>query len=72
MRSMCTYNVVLLIFLISLNGLYCEYVNTSGNLSIRSVDVIKTRVWGSGIEPDKIILPVRYFYIQAIDAYGNA
>lgn len=48
----------------------CDRV-TGTKESIRSVDVEKTKVWGPGLEPDKIILPVRYFYIQAIDGYGN-
>lgn len=39
--------------------------------TIRSVDVHKTRVYGPGLNPDKIVLPVRYFYIQAFDAYGH-
>lgn len=31
----------------------------------------KTRVWGPGLRPDVIVLPVRYFFIEAIDEYGN-
>ncbi|XP_055305678.1 protein O-glucosyltransferase 2-like isoform X2 [Sitodiplosis mosellana] len=40
--------------------------------TIRSVDVFKTKVWGPGLNPEKIVLPVRYFYIQAYDAYGKS
>lgn len=39
--------------------------------SIRSVDVERTKVWGPGLEPDKIVLPVRHFYIEPVDAYGK-
>lgn len=55
--------------LIILATVACESVVKT---SIRSVDVEKTKIWGPGLEPHKIVLPVRYFYIQAIDAYGNS
>lgn len=39
--------------------------------SIKSVDVQRTKVWGAGLEPDKIVLPVRYFFIEPVDGYGK-
>lgn len=38
--------------------------------TIRSVHATKSKAWGPGLTPDKIVLPVRFFYIQAFDAYG--
>lgn len=54
-----------------LTSIECDLIANRGKTSIRSVDVEKTKIWGPGLEPHKIVLPVRYFYIQAIDAYGN-
>lgn len=62
------FQFILVLILISTR---CDRV-TGTKKSIRSVDVEKTKVWGPGLEPDKIVLPVRHFYIQAIDAYGNS
>lgn len=31
------------------------------------IDVSLTRVWGPGLYPEKIVLPARYFFIQAVD-----
>lgn len=39
--------------------------------SIKSVDVRRTKVYGPGLEPDKFILPVRYFFIEPIDGHGK-
>ena len=36
----------------------------------RRVDVKKSIVWGPGLNPN-FNVPVRYFYIQAVDQYGN-
>lgn len=60
-----------LISLIILIFTKCDKV-TGIKGSIRSVDVEKTKVWGVGLEPDKIVLPVRHFYIQPLDAYGKS
>ncbi|XP_031632184.1 protein O-glucosyltransferase 2-like [Contarinia nasturtii] len=49
--------------------------NCDGNVSIkttiRSVDVQKTKVWGPGLSPERIVLPVRFFYIHAFDSHAN-
>lgn len=63
-------NLFILLLLI-LTTVKCDSDANRKKTSIRSVDVEKTKIWGPGLEPHKIILPVRYFYIQAIDAYGN-
>lgn len=78
-RKMCafrTYSSIILvkfqfILLFILISTICDSA-TGTKQSIRSVDVEKTKVWGPGLEPDKIVLPVRHFYIQAIDAFGNS
>lgn len=61
----------LIFFLLISTAVKCDLATNSKKVSIRSVDVEKTRIWGPGLEPHKIVLPVRYFYIQALDAYGN-
>lgn len=70
MRTLRTNSTTLILFfwffISHFNQTTCDDVKTS----IRSVDVLKTKVWGPGLQPDKIVLPVRYFYIQAFDAYG--
>lgn len=61
----------LISFLLISVAIAADSVSNRAKKSIRSVDVEKTRIWGPGLEPHKIVLPVRYFYIQASDAYGN-
>ena len=58
-------------FVFIINTVRCDSTTNQGKSSVRSVDVEKTKIWGPGLKPDKIVLPVRYFYIQAIDGYGN-
>lgn len=36
-----------------------------------SIDPSHCQVWGPGLYPDKIVLPARYFYIQAVDNLKN-
>lgn len=36
-----------------------------------SIHLKNTKIWGPGITPDAITLPVRYFFIQAIDVNGK-
>nr|XP_045584389.1 protein O-glucosyltransferase 2-like [Procambarus clarkii] len=35
------------------------------------VDVKATRVFGPGLQPERIVFPVRYFFIEAYDKKGN-
>nr|CAD7441301.1 unnamed protein product [Timema bartmani] len=35
------------------------------------VDPKKCIVWGPGLSPDNIVMPARYFYVQAVDTHGN-
>lgn len=73
MRAFCTYSLIFLVKYSLIILLILKSGRVTGNReSIRSVDVKKTKIWGPGLEPDKIILPVRHFYIQPIDAYGNS
>lgn len=75
MFALRTYSTIFLVKF-QLIGLFilistrCDSV-TSSKQSIRSVDVGRTKVWGPGLEPDKIVLPVRHFYIEPVDAYGK-
>lgn len=58
---------LLLLFCTTVTYVKCDNL---GNVSIKSVDLRKTKIWGPGIEPHHNILPVRYFFIQPIDAHG--
>lgn len=49
----------------------CDGFDDLPKVSIKSVDVRRTEVWGPGLKPDVIVLPVRYFFIRAFDAHGN-
>lgn len=70
MRTFRTYPTTLVLFssfiILFPTLTKCDDVKSS----IRSVDVFKTKVWGPGLDPGKVVLPVRYFFIQAYDAYG--
>lgn len=48
----------------------CDSSRDAPKVSIKSVDVRRTQVWGPGLRPDTIVLPVRYFFIQAHDGHG--
>lgn len=61
----------LIFFVLIRTAVKCDLATNPKEVSIWSVDVEKTRIWGPGLEPHKIVLPVRHFYIQALDAYGN-
>lgn len=41
------------------------------NASPKIVDPSKTIVYGSGLNPDKVVLPARYFYIEAAREDGQ-
>lgn len=34
-------------------------------------DIKNTRLWGPGLYPDEIVLPVRYFYIELLKHDGE-
>lgn len=61
----------LVFLLIIRTAVECDLGANRKKVSIRSLDVEKTKIWGPGLEPHKIVLPVRYFYIQAIDGHGK-
>lgn len=72
MYAICNFAANLFILLLFiLITVKCDSDTNRRKASLRSVDVEKTKIWGPGLEPHKIVLPVRYFYVQAIDAYGN-
>jgi hypothetical protein len=33
------------------------------------VDPEECQIWGPGLFPDQIVMPARYFYIQAVDEH---
>jgi hypothetical protein len=35
------------------------------------IDPAECPIWGPGLFPDKIVMPARYFYIQAVDKYKH-
>jgi hypothetical protein len=36
-----------------------------------AVDPAECQVWGPGLYPDQIVMPARYFYIQAVDKHKH-
>jgi len=35
------------------------------------IDPAECQIWGPGLFPDKIVMPARYFYVQAVDNYTH-
>lgn len=35
------------------------------------IDPAECQIWGPGVFPDQIVMPARYFYIQAVDNYKH-
>lgn len=72
MLHRCLYSFlgILIIFNI-VYVIKCDKNENIPRQSIRSVDLRRTDVFGPGLQPDKIVLPVRYFYIYPRDTYGN-
>lgn len=50
-------------------GVNCD--NLVPKISIKSIDVDRTRVWGPGLRPDEVVTPIRYFFVQAVDRHGK-
>ena len=42
----------------------------SSSKTVRTVSLSKTVIWGPGLQVD-VVLPARYFFIQAVDSFGN-
>ncbi|KAK3868882.1 hypothetical protein Pcinc_025762 [Petrolisthes cinctipes] len=55
---------------VSLLLLFTLYPDVNGGKKIK-LDLKKTRVFGPGLQPDKIVYPARYFFIQLHDTKGN-
>lgn len=56
-----------LLLVFSLEVCRCE---PSGENAGSVISAVKTLVWGPGLEVD-IVLPARFFYIQAVDGSGK-
>lgn len=66
--NICRYIVI---FSVCFEWAFCDSFSGPPKVSIKSVNVHQTKVWGPGLKPDAIVLPVRYFFIQAFDAHGD-
>jgi hypothetical protein len=42
----------------------------SSSKTVPAVSLSKTVIWGPGLKVD-VVLPARYFFIQAVDSFGN-
>jgi hypothetical protein len=57
--------MVLLLLFIVLDSILL--VSSEGSV----VDPAESQVWGPGLYPDQIVMPARYFYIQALDRHKH-
>lgn len=53
------------------NVINCDDELAKQRKPIRLVNVVKSKVWGPGLTPDTVVLPVRYFFIHAVDERGR-
>lgn len=65
-NTKCIYLIVFTFIFINL--IHCDDNKTK---KFNSINLKNTKIWGPGITPDAITLPVRYFFIQAIDINGK-
>ncbi|KAK7044020.1 Protein O-glucosyltransferase 2 [Halocaridina rubra] len=49
---------------------FCVFCCVEGGKKIK-IDVKRTKVYGPGLQPDKIAYPVQYFFIEVFDIKGN-
>lgn len=66
---MGTLHAFLLIFLLGPMLILAQ--NPKKPMLRDSFDLKKTKVWGPGLQPDKIVLPARYFFIEAAQFDGK-
>lgn len=50
--------------------IFCVYCCVGRGKKFK-VDVKRTKVYGPGLQPDKVVYPVRYFFIELYDTKGN-
>jgi hypothetical protein len=55
-------------FLLLLCGFVLEGAQLVCSIDL-DVDPAECYIWGPGLFPDQIVMPARYFYIQAVDKY---
>jgi hypothetical protein len=60
---MCKMLLLLLVFVLDSMLL----VSSKGSV----VDPAECKIWGPGLYPDQIVMPARYFYIQAADRHKH-
>ena len=53
-----------------LYGFVLERVQLVSSLG-SDIDPAECQIWGPGLFPDQIVMPARYFYIQAVDKYKH-
>lgn len=63
--------LILTAFTIVFNEINCDDKLSKQTKQIKLVSASKTKVWGPGLTPDKVVLPVRYFFIQVVDEQGR-
>lgn len=49
---------------------FCIFCVIEGGKKFK-LDVKRTKVFGPGLQPEKVVYPVRYFFIEAYDTKGN-
>lgn len=62
--QICCILLFLLVFLVDRNIIHGK--NAIRPKNIDSFDWKNTKIWGPGLRPDKIVLPVRFFFIEAV------
>lgn len=73
MSTAIRFNIfrILILFSACFECAFCNSSSALPKVAIKALDVRRTQVWGPGLRPDIIVLPVRYFFIQAFDGHGN-
>lgn len=61
------YNMILLLLLC---GFVFEDVRLVSSID-SEIDPAECQIWGPGLFPDQVVMPARYFYIQAVDRYKH-
>lgn len=55
---------ILLVLLVDPNIIHSQHAFKPKNID--SFDYKNSRIWGPGLKPEKIVLPVRFFFIEAV------
>ena len=58
-------------FIFNLFVLHCINKFAQGEIKIKDIGLLKTLVWGPGLNPENITLRARYIFIQLVDKNGK-